>query len=110
MLERLKIPRGSEPNSVLKFKGKGKSIGSKIGDLYVKLVNKLNGERKDNDFYTSERISIADVHYKRRRPCWAVTCKLIRSSEVRPCKCLKPLDTGRSFLSPATYIGLEVGL
>ena len=53
VLERLKIPRVSEPNATLKFKGKGKTVGQKMGDLYVKLVNKIKGERKDNDFYTT---------------------------------------------------------
>jgi len=80
----LKIPRGSEPNSVLKFKGKGKSMGQKIGDLYVKLVNKLKGERKDNDFYSAEKISIADVQQLVMfRRCSAATFKLIRFSAAR---------------------------
>ena len=81
---------------MLKFKGKGKSVGHKIGDLYVKLVNKMKGERKENDFYTSEKISIADVRQSLKcRQCWVVTSKSTRSSEASTFRFLELLSMDR---------------
>lgn len=58
-MERVRIPAGAIPGSILNFKGKGQAANGKIGDLNIKLMTKVYGEKKDNDFYTNLKISIA---------------------------------------------------